>query len=61
MADIDGAPDPGMWGVVQAAVTAGWQATARLCLVMLVRYGPRCGLGLAAIKVLQVLGRHPGQ
>jgi hypothetical protein len=52
--------DPGMWRVVEAAITDGWQATTRLCLFVLVRYGPRCGLAAVALRAIQVLSGHHG-
>jgi hypothetical protein len=52
--------EAGMWETVQFAVADGWQATARLCIFVLVRYGPRAGLGVAALQALQVVGRHHG-
>jgi len=50
--------EPGMWQVVQAAVTDGWAATARLCLFVFVRYGPRCGLAVVALRALLMVMRH---
>jgi hypothetical protein len=51
---------PGMWEAVQAAVTEGWAATARLCLFVLVRYGPRSGAAVVAVKVADVIIRGQG-
>jgi hypothetical protein len=52
--------DPGMWETVQLAIADGWQATARLCIFVLIRYGPRVGLGAATLQALEVIGHHHG-
>ena len=52
--------EQGMWETVQFAIADGWQATTRLCLFVLVRYGPWTGLGMATIQALEAVGRHHG-
>jgi hypothetical protein len=47
-----------MWRVVHAAVDHGSGATARLALLIMVRYGPRSALGVLALRVLTVILRR---
>jgi hypothetical protein len=47
-----------LWDVMSEAVTGGWDSTARLAVLLLVRAGLPCGAGVLVIRLAWVLIRR---